>query len=250
MPRYFISLAYDGSAYHGWQIQPNAASVQQEIETALSKLHSNQPIEIVGCGRTDAGVHAQQYFLHTDLPMQWDPQQLVFKLNRMTPPDIAFFQAWETPTDLHARFDASQRTYRYFIHQHKDPFKNNTSWYHQTSLDIAAMNEAAKHLLGQQDFGSFAKLHTDVKTNICEVFTAQWHITENGLYFEITANRFLRNMVRAIVGTLVEVGLGKTIASALPDIIAAKNRAEASISAPAQGLFLWKITYEKAPELA
>jgi len=112
------------------------------------------------------------------------------------------------------------------------------------------MNEAAKHLIGQQDFGSFAKLHTDVKTNICEVFTAQWHITENGLYFEITANRFLRNMVRAIVGTLVEVGHGKTKASALPDIIAAKNRAEASISAPAQGLFLWKITYEKAPELA
>lgn len=250
MPRYFISLAYDGSAYHGWQIQPNAASVQQEIETALSKLHGNQAIEVVGCGRTDAGVHAQQYFLHTDLPVLWDPQQLVFKLNRMTPPDIAFFQAWETPTDLHARFDASQRTYRYFIHHHKDPFKNHTSWYHQTSLDVVAMNEAAKHLLGLQDFGSFAKLHTDVKTNICEVHGAKWQVSENGLYFEITANRFLRNMVRAIVGTLVEVGLGKLDAIDLVQIIKAKDRGAAAVSAPAHGLFLWKITYDKAPELS
>ena len=250
MPRYFISLAYDGSAYHGWQIQPNAASVQQEIETALSKLHGNQAIEVVGCGRTDAGVHAQQYFLHTDLPVQRDPQQLVFKLNRMTPPDIAFFQAWETPTDLHARFDASQRTYRYFIHHYKDPFKNHTSWYHQTSLDVAAMNEAAKHLLGLQDFGSFAKLHTDVKTNICEVHAAKWQVSENGLYFEITANRFLRNMVRAIVGTLVEVGLGKLDPIDLVQIIKAKDRGAAAVSAPAHGLFLWKITYDKAPELS
>lgn len=250
MPRYFISLAYDGNAYHGWQIQPNAASVQQEIETALSKLHGNQAIEVVGCGRTDAGVHAQQYFLHTDLPVLWDPQQLVFKLNRMTPPDIAFFQAWETPTDLHARFDASQRTYRYFIHHHKDPFKNHTSWYHQTSLDVAAMNEAAKHLLGLQDFGSFAKLHTDVKTNICEVHGAKWQVSENGLYFEITANRFLRNMVRAIVGTLVEVGLGKLDPIDLVQIIKAKDRGAAAVSAPAHGLFLWKITYDKAPELS
>lgn len=250
MPRYFISLAYDGSAYHGWQIQPNAASVQQEIETALSKLHGNQAIEVVGCGRTDAGVHAQQYFLHTDLPVLWDPQQLVFKLNRMTPPDIAFFQAWETPTDLHARFDASQRTYRYFIHHHKDPFKNHTSWYHQTSLDVKAMNEAAKHLLGLQDFGSFAKLHTDVKTNICEVHGAKWQVSENGLYFEITANRFLRNMVRAIVGTLVEVGLGKLDPIDLVQIIKAKDRGAAAVSAPAHGLFLWKITYDKAPELS
>lgn len=250
MPRYFISLAYDGSAYHGWQIQPNAASVQQEIETALSKLHGNQAIEVVGCGRTDAGVHAQQYFLHTDLPVLWDPQQLVFKLNRMTPPDIAFFQAWETPTDLHARFDASQRTYRYFIHHHKDPFKNHTSWYHQTSLDVVAMNEAAKHLLGLQDFGSFAKLHTDVKTNICEVHGAKWQVSENGLYFEITANRFLRNMVRAIVGTLVEVGLGKLDPIDLVQIIKAKDRGAAAVSAPAHGLFLWKITYDKAPELS
>lgn len=249
MPRYFISLSYDGSAYHGWQTQPNANSVQQEIETALAKLHANQVIEVVGCGRTDAGVHAQQYFLHADLPCTWDPQQLIFKLNRMTPPDIGFFQAWETSVDLHARFDASKRTYRYFIHEQKDPFKKKTSWHLQAKLDIDAMNLAAKHLIGQQDFSSFAKLHTDVKTNICEVFAAKWQRTQNGLYFEITANRFLRNMVRAIVGTLVDVGQGKINASTLPDIIAAKNRAEASVSVPAQGLFLWAIHYEKAPEL-
>ncbi len=249
MPRYFISLAYDGSAYHGWQIQPNARSVQEEIQTALSKLHGNQAIEVVGCGRTDAGVHAQHYFLHTDLPQTWDLQQLVFKLNRMTAPDVAFKQAWEVSSDLHARFDASKRTYRYFIHQHKNPFVCASSWYLESPLDCDQMNEAAKYLLGTQDFSSFAKAHTDVKTNICEVFSAQWHTNDSGIYFEISANRFLRNMVRAIVGTLVEVGLGKIKASELPGIIAAQDRSEAFGSVPAQGLFLWAITYDKAPEL-
>ncbi len=249
LPRYFISLSYDGASYHGWQIQPNARSVQEEIESTLSKLHGNQSIEVVGCGRTDAGVHAQHYFLHTDLPQAWDPQQLVFKLNRMTAPDIAFKKAWEVALDLHARFDASKRTYRYFIHQQKNPFARNESWYLESTLDIAQMNLAAKYLIGKQDFSSFAKAHTDVKTHICEVYTAEWYSKENGLYFEICANRFLRNMVRAIVGTLVEVGLGKIKASELPGIIAAQDRSEAHVSVPAQGLFLWEITYEKAPEL-
>ena len=249
MPRYFIQLAYDGSNFHGWQIQPRANSVQEEIQKALSKLHGNEKIEIVGCGRTDTGVHAKSYFLHTDLPHTWDPQQLVFKLNRMTPPDISFSKAWELHSDLHARFDASSRTYRYFINRHKDPFVRTQSWYVQQDLDLQAMNQAAIYLLGVQDFSSFAKSHTDVKTNICEVFAAEWFQTANGLYFEISANRFLRNMVRAIVGTLVEVGLGKIKASELPGIIAAQNRSEAYVSVPAQGLFLWDITYEKAPQL-
>lgn len=248
MPRYFIALAYNGSAYHGWQIQPNAPSVQETIESALSKLHGNTPVEIVGCGRTDAGVHAQQYFIHTDLPLSWEPKQLVFKLNRMTPPDIAFYNVWQTPETLHARFDASQRTYRYFIHQQKNPFKEQLSWYVQSQLDFDAMNEAAHFLLGQQDFGSFAKLHTDVKTNICEVFKAEWFVGPEECYFEISANRFLRNMVRAIVGTLIEVGMGKIAPTDLPQIIAAKNRSEAAVSVPAHGLFLWKITYAQAPE--
>lgn len=243
MPRYFIKLAYDGSAYHGWQIQPKAHSIQQEIETALSKLHGNAAIQVVGCGRTDTGVHAHCYFLHTDLPFSWDPQQLVFKLNRMTPPDISFAHAWELQEELHARFDASSRTYRYFIHRHKDPFVRHHSWYVQQDLDVNAMNQAAQFLIGIQDFSSFAKAHTDVKTNICEVFAANWQQNENGIYFEISANRFLRNMVRAIVGTLVEVGLGKIKAAELPEIIAAQDRSEAFVSVPANGLFLWDIQY-------
>lgn len=247
MPRYLIELAYHGSAYHGWQIQPNALSVQEEIQTALSRLHGNEKIEVVGCGRTDAGVHARQYFLHADLPKSWNPQQLVFKLNRMTAPSLAFYQVWEVSSDLHARFDASERTYRYFIHQQKNPFLLQQSWYVQPVLDLNAMNKAAAHLLGRQDFSSFAKAHTDVKTNSCEVFTAEWFATENGLYFQISANRFLRNMVRAIVGTLVEVGLGKIKASELTAIIAAQDRSEAYLSVPADGLFLWKVVYQKAP---
>lgn len=243
MPRYFIELAYNGSDYNGWQVQPNARSVQGEIETALSNLHGNQKIEVVGCGRTDAGVHAHRYFIHTDLPINWQPDQLVFKLNRMTPPAIAFFSALEVSSEAHARFDAQRRTYRYFIHHRKNPFLQVQSWYVQQALDLSAMNEAAQHLLGVQDFSSFAKAHTDVKTNICEVFAAQWLADTNGIYFEITANRFLRNMVRAIVGTLVEVGLKKINAAELPGIIAAQDRSEAFVSVPAQGLFLWDITY-------
>lgn len=243
MPRYFIELAYNGSDYHGWQVQPNARSVQGEIETALSNLHGNQKIEVVGCGRTDAGVHAHRYFIHTDLPINWEPDHLVFKLNRMTPPAIAFFSALEVSSEAHARFDAQRRTYRYFIHHRKNPFLHVQSWYVQQALDLSAMNEAAQHLLGVQDFSSFAKAHTDVKTNICEVFAAQWLADTNGIYFEITANRFLRNMVRAIVGTLVEVGLKKINAAELPGIIAAQVRSEAFVSVPAQGLFLWDITY-------
>ncbi|MFM7643714.1 MAG: tRNA pseudouridine(38-40) synthase TruA, partial [Sphingomonadales bacterium] len=238
MPRYFIELAYNGSDYHGWQVQPNARSVQGEIETALSNLHGNQKIEVVGCGRTDAGVHAHRYFIHTDLPINWEPDQLVFKLNRMTPPAIAFFSALEVSSEAHARFDAQRRTYRYFIHHRKNPFLQVQSWYVQQALDLSAMNEAAQHLLGVQDFSSFAKAHTDVKTNICQVFAAQWLADTNGIYFEITANRFLRNMVRAIVGTLVEVGLKKINAAELPGIIAAQDRSEAFVSVPAQGLFL------------
>ena len=210
--KHLLHLAFKGTNYHGWQRQPNVPSVQGTLKVPLEKM-LGQKIPCIGCGRTDAGVHAQHYFLHTDLPRNWDLQQLVFKLNRMTPPDVAFKQAWEVPSELHARFDASKRTYRYFIHQRKNPFVSAASWYVESPLDIDQMNAAAQHLLGTQDFSSFAKAHTDVKTNICEVFSAQWQTTNDGIYFETSANRFLRNMVRAIVGTLVEVGLGKIKAS-------------------------------------
>ncbi len=243
MPRYLIELAYHGGNYHGWQIQPNVKTVQEEIQIALSKLHGNLEIEVVGCGRTDTGVHAQQYFMHVDLSQLWEADQLVFKLNRMTPPDISFSTARLIDEKYHARFDAKCRTYRYFIHHKKNPFLQDKSWYVQTELNINAMNQAAEFLLGIHDFSSFAKAHTDVKTNICEVYSAVWKHDENGIYFEIKANRFLRNMVRAIVGTLIEVGLDKIKVSELPNIIAAQDRSEAYVSVPPQGLFLWKIDY-------
>lgn len=247
MQRYFIQIAYRGTAYHGWQSQPNAPSVQETIEGCFSKLFGNQAISIVGCGRTDAGVHAKSYFFHVDLPHEWEESQLCFKLNRMLPADVSAFAAWKVSSDLHARFDAEKRTYRYFIHQQKDPFQQDQSWYFPQRLDFVAMNAAAQRLLGTKDFGSFSKLHTDVKTNICTVFHAEWIRSEDQWYFEISANRFLRNMVRAIVGTLMEVGLGKIQVEDIDQIIDAKDRGEAAVSVPAHGLFLWDILY---PSLA
>ena len=243
MQRYFVEIAYRGTAYHGWQSQPNAPSVQETIERCFSKLFGNTSVSIVGCGRTDAGVHAKSYFFHVDLPQEWEEDQLCFKLNRMLPSDICAIRALRVASDLHARFDAEKRTYRYFIHQQKDPFHQDLSWYFPQYLDFPAMNAAAKRLLGTKDFGSFSKLHTDVKTNICTVFHAKWIQTEGQWYFEISANRFLRNMVRAIVGTLIEVGLGKLTIEEIDAIIDAKDRGEAAVSVPAHGLFLWEIVY-------
>ena len=243
MPRYFIEIAYNGADFHGWQKQPNAPSVQETIEKCLFKLFGQKEIPIVGCGRTDAGVHAKQYFFHLDLEQPLDETQFVYKLNRMFPKGIAAYSMREVSSELHARFDATKRTYRYFIHSHKNPFREDISWYFPYPLDLDKMNEAAKLLLGEKDFGSFAKAHTDVKTNICKVYAAQWLIDENGFYFEISANRFLRNMVRAIVGTLIDIGTGKLELSDIPKILAAKNRQEASLSVPGHALFLWKIDY-------
>ena len=244
MQRYFIELSYNGSGFHGWQIQTNAHSVQEEIESKLSLLHSNAPIKVVGCGRTDTGVHAHHYILHVDLPTISDPAQFCVKLNRMLPNSIAISNIYPVSADQHARFSATARTYRYFIHSKKDPFRSEASWYLNQALDVAKMNEAAKFLLGKQDFTSLSKLHTDAKTNICDVRTAQWiDVDEHTLYFEITADRFLRNMVRATVGTLVDIGLGKLEANDLPKILAAMDRQEASTSVPAHGLYLWKIDY-------
>jgi tRNA pseudouridine38-40 synthase len=243
MQRYFIEIAYRGTAYNGWQYQPNAPSVQETIERCFSKVFGNTSIPIVGCGRTDAGVHAKSYFFHVDLPQDWDEKHLCFKLNRMLPPDISTTKAHKVSSDLHARFHATKRTYRYFIHQKKDPFHLDQSWYFQQDLDMNAMNLAAIRLLGTKDFGSFSKLHTVVKTNICTVFHAEWIQIEDQWYFEISANRFLRNMVRAIVGTLIEVGLGKLTIEDIDTIINAKDRSEAAVSVPAHGLFLWDIVY-------
>lgn len=243
MQRYFVQIAYRGTAYHGWQSQPNAPSVQETIERCFSKVFGNSTIPIMGCGRTDAGVHAKSYFFHVDLPQDWEEEQLCFKLNRMLPPDISTIRSYKVSSDLHARFHATKRTYRYFIHQQKDPFQQDQSWYFQQDLDVNAMNLAATRLLGTKDFGSFSKLHTVVKTNICTIFHAEWIQTEDQWYFEITANRFLRNMVRAIVGTLIEVGIGNLTVEDIDTIIEARDRSEAAVSVPAHGLFLWEITY-------
>ncbi|MCX8486468.1 MAG: tRNA pseudouridine(38-40) synthase TruA [Crocinitomicaceae bacterium] len=248
MQRYFVQVSYRGTAYNGWQFQPNAPSVQETIERCFSKVFGNTAIPIVGCGRTDAGVHAKSYFFHVDLPQVWDEQHLCFKLNRMLPPDISAIQAMKVSSEFHARFHATKRTYRYFLHQHKDPFQLDQSWYFQQQLDFSAMNTAAQRLLGTKDFGSFSKLHTVVKPNICTVFHAEWVQTEDQWYFEISANRFLRNMVRAIVGTLIEVGLGNLTIADIDAIIEAKDRGQAAVSVPAHGLFLWDIVYPTLTE--
>jgi tRNA pseudouridine38-40 synthase len=242
MKRYFFEIAYNGSSYFGWQKQPRQHSVQAEIENCLSKLHSNEPIQIVGCGRTDTGVHANNYFFHVDLPQLKSLDKFQFKLNRMLPNSIVVHAIVEVEATKHARFDAKNRTYRYFMHSKKNPFIEN-SWYYPKELNIAAMNTAAEALLGTQDFTSLSKLHTDVKTNICTVYKTHWYNENNQLIFEIEADRFLRNMVRATVGTLIEVGAGKLEPKDISTILAAKDRQAAKTSVPAHGLFLWEVVY-------
>lgn len=243
LQRYFFEISYLGKDYCGWQIQPDAPSVQETIEKELSKLHSNEEVKIVGCGRTDTGVHAHHYIFHTDIPKIKDEDQLIFKLNKMLPNSIAVHSIKAVSSELHARFGATQRTYRYFIHWKKSAFVNDQSYYFPQSIDVQKMNEAGKLLLGTQDFTSLSKLHTDVKTNTCTVSKAEWTQTENGYFFEISADRFLRNMVRATVGTLLEVGLEKIQPKDIKSILEAKDRQKAKVSVPGHGLFLWKIKY-------
>lgn len=242
MARLRLDLQYDGTDFHGWQIQPNALSVQEEIETALTRLNSNQKVEIVGCGRTDAGVHAMHYVAHCDLIFE-QLNDLKFKLNGMMHKGISITKIEEVHPEFHARFDATKRTYRYFIDKRNNPFNNRFAHFLRHPLNLEKMNEAAQHLLGKQDFESFAKHHSDVNNFFCEVFSAFWIETDEQYIFEISANRFLRNMVRAVVGTLVDVGLEKIEPQQIQEIIAKKNRSEAGTSVPGKGLFLWNIEY-------
>lgn len=236
----FMQLAYDGTAYAGWQIQPNAKTVQGTIESCLTKLNANQPIQIVGCGRTDTGVHAKQYFIHFEF-FEVELDQLVYKLNKMLPSDIKIIEA--SYNTCHARFDAKRRTYRYFIAKEKSPFNERFCWVYERPLSVETMNIACAYLIGQHDFASFAKGDTDVKTTLCDVYSASWEETNEGYVFEVSANRFLRNMVRAMVGTLMEVGIGNSTPESIPIILAKKSRQEAALSVPAKGLFLWEILY-------
>ncbi|WP_417265861.1 tRNA pseudouridine(38-40) synthase TruA [Brumimicrobium sp.] len=241
--RLFFQCTYDGTNYSGWQKQPEVRTIQGVIEEKLSMLFGHQIVDIVGCGRTDAGVHAKEAYFHVDLAPSFSNDQLLYKLNNMLPLDIAINEIIDVGPEAHARFDATKRTYHYFIHQKKLPFHQNDSWFFPRALSIEKMNEAAKYLLGRQDFTSFSKLHTDVNNNFCEVYHAEWKEVGDQLRFEISANRFLRNMVRAVVGTLLEVGKGNVSPEGVKDIIAAEDRGEAGCSVPAKGLFLQSIEY-------
>lgn len=244
MKRISVEIAYRGTKFHGWQRQPKQVSVQSTIEECLYKLLGQQEHPIVGCGRTDAGVHASTYFFHVDIPKETELDQLAYKLNRMVGEEIVIKNIQEVAKDWHARFDARKRTYRYYIHTEKNPFAQDKSVHVRSICDFDKMNEACKHLIGKQDFTSLSKLHTDVKTNICAVTLAHWvKVDDTNYYFEISADRFLRNMVRATVGTLLEIGYGKMEPDDMKTILEKMDRQEASMSAPAHGLFLFGVEY-------
>lgn len=241
--RYFLILSYKGTNYNGWQIQRNAPSVQGKLEEALTLL-LRTPTAVTGAGRTDTGVHASYYVAHFDAPEAIrDRAGFCYHLNAVLPYDIAIHDLRPVRDDAHARFDAREREYRYVIRTEKDPFVRETAWLYYGALDVDAMNEAAIHLLEFDDFTTFAKLNSANKTNICDVRHAAWVRKGNELIFTIRADRFLRNMVRAITGTLVEVGRGKMSPDAFRDIIAARDLSLSGSSAPAQGLFLNNIIY-------
>jgi len=240
--RFFIKFSYKGTNYHGWQEQPNANTVQAEIHKALSVI-LNTNIQLVGAGRTDSGVHAKQMFAHFDCDFQFDVEEIIFKLNGFLPSDIVIYEIFMVRDEAHCRFDAVTRKYEYHIISNKDPFKTNAYLLHR-KLDVELMNLACQHIIGEQDFTSFSKVNTQVFTHNCNVISAKWEFRENELVFSIKANRFLRNMVRAIVGTLLDIGLCNTGIDDLPKIIAAKNRCEAGKSVPAHGLFLIKVAYD------
>ena len=240
--RYFIELSYFGKNYHGWQIQPDASSIQEELNKAISVV-LQEKISVVGAGRTDTGVHASQMFAHFDSDTILD-KNIVFKLNSVLPEDIVVYQVEKVNDEKHARFDALTRSYEYNIWLGRNPFLLDTTWQlsHQ-KLDVNAMNEAAKILLEFENFQAFSKVKTEVKTFNCNVTKAVWIVNGNELVFHITANRFLRNMVRAIVGTLVDVGKHKITKEDFRNIILSKDRSNAGLSVPAKGLFLTEITY-------
>ncbi len=241
--RYFITLSYSGKNYFGWQSQPGGNTVQDELNKALSTL-LKEDIIVTGAGRTDTGVHARYFVAHFDTSVKIDnKEQLLYNLNGILPVDIAVKKISEVEKEKHARFDAVSRTYKYFISKEKDPFKLNTHQFIYSKLDINKMNEASAILFNYTDFTSFSKLHTDVKTNNCKMMQAEWEETVNELVFTIKADRFLRNMVRSIVGTLIDVGFGKLTIDEFKQIIEKKDRGEAGASVPAKGLFLWDIEY-------
>jgi len=244
--RYFIELSYNGTNYHGWQSQPNANTVQEELNNALATI-LREPVETVGCGRTDTGVHAKEFFLHFDSETLGSGHQSLEKvtsgLNAILPHDIALKRIISVHPEAHARFDATLRSYEYHIHFEKDPFKLNRSWELRDKPDIALMNEAAKIIQEYTDFSCFSKSRTQTFTNNCKIARAEWVESADGLVFHISADRFLRNMVRAIVGTLLLVGRKEMEPEGIREIIESKNRSNAGTSVPACGLYLTEVKY-------
>lgn len=243
--RYFIEIAYDGTAYHGWQRQPNALTVQEELEKALTQL-LRKDVLLTGAGRTDAGVHARQLFAHFDLSENLASAKcahLRFRLNRFLAPSIAVQSIFRVNDDAHARFDATSRSYEYLITLKKDPFLVGKAYLLEQDLNFQAMNEAAELLLGKKDFKCFSRSKTDVKTYICEVVQAVWEHENDRYVFRVSADRFLRNMVRAMVGTLLEIGQNKRPVSAMLEIISGRDRTQAGASVPAHGLYLTRVDY-------
>lgn len=243
--RYFIFFSYDGTNYHGWQMQPNANTVQQELEKALSVL-LRKDMKVVGAGRTDTGVHARRMAAHFDWDGEpIDAEQARYRLNRMLPRDISIISIKQVADDLHARFSATSRTYHYYIHTEKDPFDRHFSLLMHYPLDFDKMNQAAKHFLWHEDYAAFCKAGGDNKTTICHVSEARWvRQSDTSWYFEITANRFLRNMVRAVVGTLLDVGRGKLSMEQFLDILKSGTRSDAGESMPGHALFLENVEYD------
>jgi tRNA pseudouridine38-40 synthase len=248
MPRYFLELVYDGAPYRGWQRQLEDPSVQEVLERALRTTLRLPNLFVVGCGRTDTGVHATEYFAHFDAPSdRVVDQRLVFSLCSMLPESIAVKRVIPVADDAHARFSATERGYKYLIHRRKDPFLADRSHLLFPPLDVDAMNKACEALIGKQDFTSFCKAGSDAKTMICDVRHARWEHTSNGYRFEIRADRYLRNMVRAIVGTCIRIGKGIDPPSSMADVLAAKDRGAAGKSAPARGLYLDRVVYPFIP---
>ncbi|MFY7729643.1 MAG: tRNA pseudouridine(38-40) synthase TruA [Flavobacterium sp.] len=240
--RYFVAFAYNGKNYCGWQYQPHSPSVQETLNKALSTL-LRTPIDATGAGRTDTGVHATQMYAHFDYDGQIDSDALTKRVNAFLPKDIVVYRFIPLHDEAHARFDATSRSYEYHIHTFKDAFINEGSWFNFHPLDVDKMNEAARVLFDYIDFKCFSKTHTDVKTFNCKITEARWEQHGNKLIFHISADRFLRNMVRAIVGTLVEVGLGKSTVQDVRNIIESRDRNKAGFSVPAHGLYLTKVIY-------
>lgn len=242
MHRYFLDIAYNGTAYHGWQIQENAHTVQAELQKCLSTVLRTD-VEIMGSGRTDTGVHATHQVAHFDLTEVLNDEQLVYKLNSFLPKDISIQSIRKVNEEAHTRFDATERSYQYFIHPAKSPFLENLSYYYPKVVDLTLMNEAAEKLLGEQNFESFSKVKTEVNTFICTIKEARWEKQNDSIVFHVTANRFLRGMVRAVVGTLLDVGLGKLTVTDFVKIIESKDRKKAGRAVPAHGLYLTRVVY-------